>query len=470
MTRRAELEGKAQAKAYMKAKEQAELDEEEKQRAAQEKKAREIAEVLRTKVTPDADEAAAAPAKRRPGKKINWVRNIGIGALFLLVAAVGVLHLVPLRGYANKLEKGIGAWLHEDAVSISSLKFSLVPSPHLKFEGFTVGKALDAKATHGRIFIDIPALLGDRIVINALELENVTITGDAPRRIVSWGRAEGKREAATIESIRMRAVKIDVKPEIQPFEAVLSFTKDGVLGNVNLAGEGKWNATLRPAEGGYEVTFSARTWNLPMGAPIPINDVSGKGLLTASDITFSEFEASVLEGKVNGTLKASWGPVVRLASDLALAHVRAEQLVGAFTKDIAVTGKIDGNFVVSAESPTAQALLAAPRVQGKFRLTDGSISNTDLVAAMQSADAAGRAGVTKFAELSGELGAADGRLSYRNLNLQGGVLKGGGSIDVAANSSLSGRLTVEIRSNVAQDRGSFAVTGAVARPVLRRGG
>jgi hypothetical protein len=454
----------------MQAKQQAELDEEAKQRAAQEQKAREIADVLRTKVTPDAEEAAAAPVRRRPGKKVNWVRNIGMGAVLLLVVAVGVLHLVPLRGYANKLEKGIAAWLHEDAVSISSLKFSLIPSPHLKVEGFTVGKALDAKATNGRIFLDIPALLSDRIVINSLELENVSITGDAPRRILSWGKAEGKREAATIESIRLRTVKIDVKPDIPPFEAVLSFSKEGVLGNVNLSGEGKWNATLRPAEGGYEVTFSARTWNLPLGAPVPISDVSGKGLLTANDITFSEFEASVLEGKVNGTLRASWGPAVKLASDLALERVRAEQLVGAFTKDIAVTGKIDGNFVVSAESPTVQALLAEPRVQGKFRLVDGSVSNTDLVAAMQSVDAAGRAGVTKFAELSGELAAAEGRVSYRNLNLQGGVLKGGGSIDIAANSTLSGRLTVEIRSNVAQDRGSFAVTGAVARPILRRGG
>ena len=46
---------------------------------------------------------------------------------------------------------------------------------------------------------------------------------------------------------------------------------------------------------------------------------------------------------------------------------------------------------------------------------------------MQSADAAGRAGVTKFAELTGELGAADERASFRNLNLQGGVLRGNGS-------------------------------------------
>ena len=173
---------------------------------------------------------------------------------------------------------------------------------------------------------------------------------------------------------------------------------------------------------------------------------------------------------MNGTLQVSWGPAVKLVSDLSLARVRADQLVGAFTRDIAVTGKVEGNFTVSAEAATLAALLAAPRVQGKFRLADGSISNADLVAAMQSADAAGRAGVTKFAELTGEFGAGDGRTSYRNLNLQGGVLRGGGAIDIAHNGALSGRLSVEIRSNVAQDRGGFSVTGTVAKPILRRGG
>jgi uncharacterized protein involved in outer membrane biogenesis len=201
-----------------------------------------------------------------------------------------------------------------------------------------------------------------------------------------------------------------------------------------------------------------------------VTDVAAKGVLTANDITFSEFEADVLEGKVNGTLMVSWGPTVKLASDLSLARVRADQMVRAFTQDISVTGKLEGNFSASAESATLAALLAAPRVQGKFRLADGSVSNADLVAAMQSADAAGRAGVTKFAELSGEFGAADGRVSYRNLNLQGGVLRGGGNIDIAANGALSGRLSVEIRSNVAQDRGGFGVSGTVATPILRRGG
>jgi hypothetical protein len=161
---------------------------------------------------------------------------------------------------------------------------------------------------------------------------------------------------------------------------------------------------------------------------------------------------------------------VKLDSDLALAKVSAKDLVAAFTKDIAVTGKLDGNFNFATEGPDVATLFAAPRVNGKFRLVEGSISNVDLVAVMQSDTAGQRAGVTKFAELTGEYGAADHRSAFRQVNLQGGVLRGNGALDVGANSILSGRVQLEIRSQVAQDRGAFNVSGTISRPIIRRGG
>jgi hypothetical protein len=142
----------------------------------------------------------------------------------------------------------------------------------------------------------------------------------------------------------------------------------------------------------------------------------------------------------------------------------------AFTPDIAVTGKLDGNFNVVAESPNLETLLAAPHVQGKFKLSEGSVSNVDLVAVMQSDAAGQRAGVTKFAELTGEYAAGDRRASYRQLSLQGGVLRGNGAVDLGATGAVTGHLVLEIRSQVAQDRGSFLVSGTVARPIIKRGG
>jgi hypothetical protein len=144
--------------------------------------------------------------------------------------------------------------------------------------------------------------------------------------------------------------------------------------------------------------------------------------------------------------------------------------VGAFTKNIAVTGRVEGNFSFVTEGPSVEALFANPRAQGKFKVGEGSISNVDLVAVMQSDSAGSRAGVTKFNEVTGEFASVNHGASYRQVNLQGGVLRGNGQVDVGNNSSLSGRVSLEIRSQVAQDRGAFAVSGTVSRPIVRRGG
>ena len=126
--------------------------------------------------------------------------------------------------------------------------------------------------------------------------------------------------------------------------------------------------------------------------------------------------------------------------------------------------------VTVTEGATVETLFQAPRAQGKFRIAEGTVSNVDLVAVMQSDAAGQRAGVTKFAELTGEYAGADHRASYRQINLQGGVLRGNGTVDVGSNSSLAGRVSLEIRSQVAQDRGAFNISGTVSRPIIRRGG
>jgi hypothetical protein len=107
-----------------------------------------------------------------------------------------------------------------------------------------------------------------------------------------------------------------------------------------------------------------------------------------------------------------------------------------------VTGRLDGNFVVVAEGSGPDTMFNAPRANGKFRISDGSVSNIDLVAVMQSDAAGSRAGVTKFAELAGDYAGAEQRAAYRNVALQGGVLRGNGSFEVGQSSVLTGRATL----------------------------
>jgi hypothetical protein len=472
LEKRAAIEGKAQAKAYMSAKAKAEQDEDERIRSEQARRAKEIAQVLRTKVEADADAPVAAPSKKRGRQRRgSLVKPLAYGAALLFIFVIGALHVVPLRPYAEKIERAMAGWLHDD-VSIGSLTFRLVPTPHLKAENISVGKQLDAKAASGRIYLDISTLFGGKLTINSVELDNVVLSADAVRRIATWGQVEGKSQAAEIQSIKLRTVKLDVKPAVEPFDAVLHFNRLGALQTARLqGGGGRWDLGFKPGEKGTDIDFSARNWVLPLGVAIPVSDVSLKGTLANGEILVPEFEASALEGKINGTLRVNWasGPV-KLDTDLALAKVSAKDLIGAFTKDIAVTGKLDGNFNLATEGPSVATLFAAPRASGKFRLTEGSISNVDLVAVMQSDTAGQRAGVTKFAELTGEYGAAERRSNFRQVNLQGGVLRGNGTVDIGSNSILSGRVQLEIRSQVAQDRGAFSVSGTISRPVIRRGG
>jgi hypothetical protein len=471
LTKRAEIEGKAQARAYMEAKARAERDEDDKMRAEQARKAREIADILRTKVEPDEKPPETPSVKRYRAKRRRSMMKTGIFSLAaLLVLGIIALHLVPLRPYAAKLERSMGAWLHDD-VAIGSLTFRLLPTPHLAVQNVSIGKLLDAKAARGNVYLDLATLLGDRPSISLLELDGVELNGDAVKRIPAWGAAQDKGKAGEIAEISLHSVKLDVKPALDPFNADLRFNRNGTLAQANLRGAGgSWNLALKPSQKGFDFTLNASNWNLPLGAPIPISDATLNGTLEGSQIVVPEFQAHVLEGNVNGTLRVDWGSGVRLQSNLSVAHLDTKDLMRAFTPDIAITGKLDGNFDVAAEAPALERLLDSPRVEGRFRIGEGSVSNVDLVAVMQSDAAGQRAGVTKFAELTGEYSAGEKRAAYRSLALQGGVLRGNGAVDLGANGALNGHLSLEIRSQVAQDRGAFVVSGTVARPMIKRGG
>ncbi|HEY2629513.1 MAG TPA: AsmA-like C-terminal region-containing protein [Usitatibacter sp.] len=470
MTKRAEIEGKAQAKAYMVAKEQAERDEDERLRGEQARKAREIADILRTKVEPDEFVPADTPSGRRRShrRRKGMFKTVVISLVVSFVLAIGLLHVIPLRSIAVKIERSLGAWMHDD-VSISSLTFRLVPTPHLRVENVAVGKLLDAKAATGRIYLDLMTLFSERVSINSIELDTVTISAEAVKRIPGWGATEGKSSVGAISSIKLRNVKLEVKPDLESFDANLTFAKDGAMQRAYLTSSKGWNLTLKPAEKGMDFELNARHWTPQLGLSQEVSDAAIKGNIAGKEITIPEFEATTMEGKVNGTLHVDWSSGVKLESDLSLAKLDAKQVVSNFTKDVSVTGKLDGNFSFASDGPSLEEVLANPRAQGKFHIADGSVSNVDLVAVMQSDAAGQRAGVTKFIEMNGEMSVGQHRASYKSLTFQSGVLRGNGGLDIDAKSNLDGHLNLEIRSQVAQDRGVFTITGTVGRPNVKRG-
>ncbi|HXF18424.1 MAG TPA: hypothetical protein VN496_15555, partial [Burkholderiales bacterium] len=56
---------------------------------------------------------------------------------------------------------------------------------------------------------------------------------------------------------------------------------------------------------------------------------------------------------------------------------------------------------------------------------------------------------------------------YRNMKLASGLLSATGAFDVSPSKNVSGRITVELRSQAAQIKGNFIVDGDLKAVVLR---
>ena len=459
----------------------AEEEAEARQRAAQVARLKELADQHEYEVSqgidPDAARKAKSYRKKKSGSPLRW---IVVGTVLLAILAVGAVHFVPLGAVNARFDKALATWIHDD-VSSSGLRIALLPSPHVNLDQLALGKVLDAKATSGKIYMDVANLFGDKFVIDTLELSGVTIAPDALSRALKWADAEGRGTGIEIGKISLRSAKIDVKGiAIGDFDADIKFDKSGKIVKANAhAKDGKWTLDIAPnkagsgetagASGEWVVEFSGRALPLPMGAPLPFSSINAKGVMSGDSMKFPQVEAKLLEGAATGNLSVDWKQGPSFNTEFSVEKIKVDQLTSVFTRDVALNGRLEGQFTASGASQSIGELFDALVVQGVFVVKDGSVGNVDLVQVMRSPGSVG--GQSKFAELTGQLKIADGVIHYEKLKMSGGVLLANGNVNVVnSNSTLSGSVNAEIRSTVAQDRGTFSVTGKVARPALKRGG
>lgn len=476
-----EREGRERAEAKAYADERAE----EAQRQGQIARLKELAEQAERTASEPVETVAGKRTRTKVRKEIPVGRLIAFGVVTLLVLAVVGIQVVPLGAVNAKLEKALSTWAHDDVRS-TNLRISLFPKPHVKLDQVSLGKLLDAKAVKGRLYMDVGSIFGDKFVIETMELEDISVSAEALPRALKWASGENRGTQVEIDRVVLTNVKLDIKGvPLEPFDAELNFDRKGALvRGAARTRDGKWSldtsidkvievpeGTARP----WTVEVAARNWTPPIGVGIPIAVFSGKGSWTEEQILFPEFEAKLLEGSVKGNLKISFpggvnpNAVISAQSAFSVARIKVDDLMGNFTRDIALSGRLEGNFVTTASATTIGALLDAPTMVGNFQVREGTMSNVDLVQAMRNPGNVG--GQTKYAELDGKLRISDGVIRFESLKMAGGVLFAGGNLNVVyGKGALSGAVTSEIRSKVAQDRAVFTVTGTVARPVLKRGG
>ena len=474
-----ERQGRERAEEKARAEEEAEQF----QRDAQVARLRELAE-QNEQAAKYAAIAGPKPKQRGRKKGGSGVRWLVLGVIALVVLAVVLVQVIPLGAVNARLAKSLAEWLHDD-VSSGSLRVALFPRPHVRIEKLSLGKEYDAKAVSGKLYMDLATLFGDRFVIDTLELTEVSIAADALPRALKWADAVGRGKGIEIGRIVLRGVKLDVAGvAIDYLDAELKLDKSGKIVQATArAKDGKWNLDISPNTAAitgdappgtavndpWAVEFSARGMNLPLGSPVPIANLSAKGTMFDGGMVFPLIEAKLLDGTGTGNLKVSWKQGLTFSGELGVEKLKVDQLTQVFTRDISLTGKLDGRFTASGEAASVGALLDKPNIQGNFEVKDGAVGNVDLVQVMRSPGSVG--GQSKFSTLNGQLRVSDGVVRYEKMKFVGGVLLANGNVNATmATSALSGGVISEIRSSVAQDRASFSVGGKVSRPALKRGG
>jgi hypothetical protein len=457
--RRREKEEAARAKAEAKARTEAD--------AAAAAQARKDAQV-REKVREDEDQRAkfletgrfqaarAGKGKRRPR---NVGRPMAVGFFFILVISLVVLHFVPID--SAPYERAAQEWLGQP-VKIGTVNVALVPSPHLRFERITIGKDPQMRIATARGSFSLLSIFDDRKAIRRLELEGATV----PQAFLSvlFASGGGARGIVGVERISGKGIRLDLPgfsfPELN-LEAVLD--SRGALGIVKLANpEGRLNATLEPRAGRVALEMSANMFALPIGKDLAISELTAKGTVGRNDLAFSEFEGRAFNGTIQGNARLRWVDGWALDGEFSVRQMDAARIAAP----IVASGTLEGKAFYGMKAAAPDKLFESARMEGRFTVQKGSITNVDMTRILQGSSAGG--GTTLFSELNGSVLADSGRIQVRQLHMAAGLLQGAGSVDVDSQKNLSGRVQIELRAQMVQARATLAVSGNLQNPQFRR--
>src|SRR6266704_509402 len=402
-----------------------------------------------------AQSARRAWAKRKPG---NFVRQLAVMLLVLLVVSIAVVPFVPLE--PGPYEKAAQAWLGEP-VKIGAFNLALLPVPRLKFEKVVIGKEPQMRVATIKATPQIGSVLAEKKTFKRLELENVAF----PRQYLSallLGRGKGK--SLGVEHLTAKGLKLDIPGlNLPALELDASFSPDGALKSVTFVdAERKLSVKLQPKGGKAAVEISSDKFPLPIGAGPALEEFTAKGTVTRSELALNEAEARAFGGRLLGSARLRWSGGWSLEGEIAARQMDAARIAAP----LVASGTIEGRGVYSMKAPLPERLLTNARLEGNFTVQKGSIANVDMTRLLQGGGPGG--GTTPFSEMSGGVSADPNRVLVRQIRMVAGLLTAAGQGEMDPQKNLSGRLQLELRSRTVQVRATLAVAGTLKNPQFRR--
>jgi hypothetical protein len=384
--------------------------------------------------------------------------------VILIVAGLGLLHIVPLTGSIGDIEKLLSERLQEP-VNISFMRFALFPTPRLLLEHVVVGKVQDAQIEEVIVPLTSLSLFAQNKHLSEVRLSTITIDQDVVPRMVGWVDARAGKQNLQIDRLELSAVTLTLRGiKLPSFDGTIGFGSDGVVQEISLR-EPRLSIEFKPAEDRtWQANFKASGWRPPLGWDVEFTELSGNARISYGLIALTRFDGRLYRGSIKGAATIKWGGSISAEGRFAMEGADLAPLLQALRTAFNASGTLDTSVTFASQGQKATELFAAPRVNATFTLRKGVLDNVDVLRALQSP---GRAGKTPFDVISGDAQVSANRIAYRNVSLSSGRMKANGAIEVSPNAELSGRINVLVGTpDFTAARGVLNVTGTLKSPLL----
>jgi hypothetical protein len=392
-------------------------------------------------------------------KRVKWGKPLALGLFLLLLAGLGLIHVVSFDGSIPQFEKLAGEHLQQP-VKIKSLHLSLVPRPHWRLDGVSVGKEGQFAAETINAVAELGSLFGEKKSFSSIELLSPVLSEDGLFALL-FGKPQG--QDLKLASISVKNGKLVSKTIILPaLDAKILIGENGAWQKIALeTPDRKTSLLLEPKDGGAQLELETNVFSAPFDHTFLLENFSAKGTIGRDQLRLSEFKGGIYGGYLSGSANLKWGTDWSLGGEVSVRAIDPARVVPALIEE----GMLEAKAAYAMRAKSYDDLFNAPRLEGTFAVLKGNLLGVDLARLLQGG---GMGGKTAFGELAGNFVRDGGRTQVQQLRLSAGPVSANGSADADARKNLSGRFGVDLKAGVVQAHANLALSGTLREPRFSR--
>ena len=445
----------AEDQAWQEEQAQAMVEAAEKARLAAEEKARQEAAA-----SPPASAKAASPKGKAGSRKApRRGKVIVLGLVALLVAGLVALHLISFDAQIPRFEELVAVQIQEP-VKIRALRIALVPQPHLRLEGVSIGGAGQIRVPVIKAAGELGNLYRDKKVFKAVEFDSMVVTEEGLGWILF---SKLPTRDLVFDSVNAQNTTLESKNiSLSAFDARLAADDEGGWKTIAIQARDKsFSLELASKGESLKIDINAPSFRIPFGSTLTLEDFVAKGTANVAGLALTEFKGFVLGGTISGNARLKWGANWSLAGELNAKQIDTTRIV----PDLIDGGRVAGDASFALQAPDAARLFAAPRLEGSLTIPRGTLLGVDLGSLLQGGE---KRGDTRFTDLSASFLHEGGATQFRQARFGQGGMSASGTVDVDADKNVRGRFAADLKLSTELRRANYAISGTLKKVEWRR--